>query len=555
VRTVARYLLAALRSEGISTVFLVPGGSIDLFLPEYEAAGLHAVTAAHEAGAAYMADGYGRATGGFGVAMGIAGPGITNMATAIANAYADRSQLLVLTGSLPLAWRGRRPFQDATPSGVSDLDVVRPITCFAQEIPSPAQAGIYLRDALREMRHKRRPAFLALPEEMQPMDAGSARYRPLDRIEPRTLDLTAARRLTGALRRSTNVAIYAGNGCVCSGASDALLAAAEALDVPVMTTLRAKGVFPEDHPLSLGVFGMGGSPRAHAAVLEGAIDTLLVVGVSLNEYNTLWSPSLAPRITLAQVDLDPCQLDPNDYEALSVTGDAREALAWLLAPEAGAREALSRTRAERRAWLSALQARPRWAEGRDDDRSPLHPARVIAEARAAAPRDAVALPDSGVHTFFAGHHWDSYAPREWLIATTLGPMGWAIGAAIGSALARPRRPHVVITGDGCMLMHGSEVRTAVRERLPIVFVVLNNGVLASVYLRAKKIDPAGAYTTELGMVDWAAFARSLGADGARVDRAADLGPALARAFEARRPFVIDAICDPDLAAPNTSGEV
>src|SRR5262249_30651513 len=120
VRTVARYLMSALRSEGISTVFLVPGGSIDLFLPEYEAAGLRPVTAAHEAGAAFMADGYGRATGGFGVAMGVAGPGITNMTTALATAYADRTQLLVMTGSLPYAWRGRQPFQDATPRGVSD---------------------------------------------------------------------------------------------------------------------------------------------------------------------------------------------------------------------------------------------------------------------------------------------------------------------------------------------------------------------------------------------------------------------------------------------------
>src|SRR5262249_48047390 len=161
---------------------------------------------------------------------------------------------------------------------------------------------------------------------------GAAQYRPLDRIEARVFDLGAARRLGEALQRSTNVAIYAGNGCVHSEAAGALRAAAEALDVPGMTTLRAKGVFPGGRPAALGGFGMGGSPRAHAAIAEGAIDTLLVIGVSLNEYNTLWSTRLSPRVALAQVDMDPGQLDPNDYRTISVTGDAREALSWLLSP-------------------------------------------------------------------------------------------------------------------------------------------------------------------------------------------------------------------------------
>lgn len=554
---VARGLLRALRREGVEHAFLVPGGSIDLFLPEYRRVGVAPVVAAHEAGAAYMADGYGRARGSFGVCMGIAGPGVTNMMTPLASAHADRASLLLLTGSLPYAWRGRGAFQDATLSGLSDLEVVRPVTVYAQEVPAAALAGNFLRNALRAMAGVRPgPAFLAVPEEFQSQPVELPARALTRREPPRVLDREAMTDVRALLQGATRVAIYAGNGCVRSGAGDALRRFAEEHAVPVVTTLRAKGVYPEDEAMALGVFGMGGSLHARALFRDGGIDVLVVAGVSLNEYNTLWSRSLQSRRKIVHVDIDPAALDPNDYDALPVQGDAKTAIEWLANDDATV-QALRSTRARREAWIARLQTGSRFdhAAMRTSDRSPLHPARVMADLRAIAPRDTNVLPDSGAHTFFAGHHWESYAPGQWFVTTTMGPMGWAIAAAVGVKLARPEQPCLVITGDGCMLMHGMEIRTAVRQRLPIVYVVINNAVLASVYLRAKKIDSAGVPTTELGTISWADFARNLGADGAVVTEAAELRPAFARAFASGRPYVVDVRCDPDAATPNTSSPV
>lgn len=497
-----------------------------------------------------MADGYARARGGFGVCMGVGGPGITNMLTPLATAYADRSPVLALAGSLPFSWRGRGGFQDATPSGINDVEMVRPVTVFAQEIPHLSASAAYLRNALTAMLSERRPAFLALSEQMQ-SEPVAASYRPLPRAaSPQILDVAAMLAVGRALGQGANVAIYAGNGCVHAGASRALVAFAERFQVPVMTTLRAKGVFPEDHPLALGTFGLGGSMRARAMLEGNELDALLVLGVSLNENNTLWSPRLQPRKQLLTVDIDPRALHPNAYTGASALGDARAALEWLSEPGGDAARALAENLPARRAWLSRLSSVPR--------RVPviasagLHPGTVIMALRKAAPRDCTVVIDSGAHTFFAGHFFESYAPRQWLVSTVMAPMGWALGAAVGAKLARREHPCAVLTGDGCMLMHALELHTAVRYRLPVVYVIINNGALANVYLRAKLVDPARVPLTRLETIDWVQFARSVGADGIAVDRPEQFEEAFARAFAAERPFVIDAHCDPDVDTPNTT---
>ena len=478
------------------------------------------------------------------------------MMTALAAAYADRAPLLLLTGSLPFAWRGREAFQDATPSGLSDVELVRPVTLFAEEVPTAAMAGATLRRAIRAMLGVRRgPAFLALPEEMQTVPV-SGQYRPVaSSMRSRPLDRPALEAATANLGGKTRIAIDAGNGCVSSDAALALRRFAEAYHLPVVTTLRAKGVLAEDHPLSLGVFGVGGSLHARALFHGEPLDGLFVVGARLNEYNTMWSPRFEPRGPLVQIDTDPGAMGHNDYAVIPVVGDARAAFAWLAESPDVARALDRRARGARRGSPNPPRTAPRVARVTDLRRRPAPPCPGHGRASAAAPRECVTLVDSGAHTFFAGHHWESHGPRQWLLTTTMGPMGWALGAAVGARLARPDAPCLVITGDGCLLMHGFEIHTAVRRGSRFVYVVIDNEVLASVYLRAMKIDPAGVPTTMLGRVDWVAFARSVGADGERVERPEDLAPAFARAFAAGRPFVVSVACDPDAPTPSTSSEV
>jgi acetolactate synthase-1/2/3 large subunit len=174
---------------------------------------------------------------------------------------------------------------------------------------------------------------------------------------------------------------------------------------------------------------------------------------------------------------------------------------------------------------------------------------VVAELRQVAPRDCVLLVDSGAHRVFGGHYWQSFEPRRYFTASALAPMGWAIPAAIGTKLARPDLPCAVVTGDGCMLMHGIEIQTAARHGLAIVYVVINNSALGNVYLRAKQMSPSAAALSILPTHNWMQFARALGADGAVVDKPGDLYNAFERAFESGGTFVVDVRCDRDAPTP------
>jgi acetolactate synthase-1/2/3 large subunit len=164
---------------------------------------------------------------------------------------------------------------------------------------------------------------------------------------------------------------------------------------------------------------------------------------------------------------------------------------------------------------------------------------VIRAARAALARDGIVLVDSGAHRAFAGHYWQAYAPRTYISATNLGPMGWAIPAAVGVACAQPGLPVVVITGDGCLQMHGLEVAVAARYRLPIAYIVLNNGALGNVWLRAHALGPIPAELTTIPDHDWAGFGRALGVAGLTVRQPAELDPVFAQAFAGDGPCLID----------------
>jgi acetolactate synthase-1/2/3 large subunit len=321
----------------------------------------------------------------------------------------------------------------------------------------------------------------------------------------------------------------------------------------VATTLRAKGLFPEDHPLSLGVFGYAGTQHATEALMGGAADVLLVLGSSMSQRDTMvWSEHLRPRRAIAQVDMDPAVFGRNYPVDVTVVSDVREVVR-ALAADGEARSALEATRASRDGWVAGVRAPDRFydQDTRTSDARPIHPARAISELRRAAPRDTAVLIDSGAHRAFAGQHWDSYGPRTYLSSTTLAPMGWAIAAAVGAKVARPEVPCAVVTGDGCMLMHGLEVQTAARHNLPIVYLVINNGALGNVYLRARKLSEGAGEIVRLPLHDWASMARSMGADGVRVEQPGDLAGAFEQAFAANGPFVVDVHCDREAATPVT----
>jgi acetolactate synthase I/II/III large subunit len=552
-------ILDALAAEGLGHLFMVPGGLVDPFLAalaRHEK--IKPVVAAHEGGAVYMADGYARARGGFGAALGIGGPGSCNMATAVAAAKTDGSPLLIMTGEVPLDLEDRGAFQDASQATLDDTAVMAPLTRLSKTVASADNLNHWFRHALTAMwTQPRGPVYLSLTHDALVAET-AADYIPVAGFfaQARALSTSTAQAALKLIAEQagskSRIAILAGAGVEHDAAAARLREIAERWSIPVATTLRAKGVFPEDHALSLGVFGYAGTRHATAAVLGGELDCLLVLGSGFNERDTMhWTVRERAKAFIIHVNTDMEELTANGDLGHVVPGSVHAFLDLMHERASELAPALSAGESRRREWLAAIKAKPRLYDVDNLSRAttPIHPAAAIAALRKTLPRDGIVLVDSGAHRAFAGHYWSAYAPRTYISATNLGPMGWAIPAAVGVQCAQPDRRVAVITGDGCMQMHGIEVQTAARYRLPIVYVVINNSALGNVWLRARQ---SGALPMELTSIpdhDWAGFARALGAQGFTVRDPAELEGTLQQALAASTTALIDVKADKNCPTP------
>ncbi len=551
------FVLNALAEEGLTHLFMVPGGLVDPFLPALaRVPRLRPIVAAHEGGAAYMADGYARASGRFGAVLGIGGPGLTNMATAVAAAKTDASPVLVLSGEIPVDMEGLGEFQDAGQTTLDDTAVMKPITRLSQTVTSPRSLDHALRRALTVMwSQPEGPVHLSLTHDAL-VGTTAADYAPIapyfKTVAP--LSTPAALAAIEALRGKPKIAFLVGAGVEHGDAAALLKAIAERWSIPVATTLRAKGVFPEDHELSLGVFGYAGTRHATGAILGDPPDVLIVLGSGFNERDTMhWTlrGRTAGKTLIIHVNTDMETLTTHGTPSHVVLGSSKAFLELMQSEADAVVPSLAADAASRRAWLATIKqgARLYDVENRERPTRPIHPAAAIAALRKVYPRDGVVLIDSGAHRAFAGHYWEAYEPRTYISATNLGPMGWAIPAAVGVQIARPERRVAVITGDGCMQMHGMEIQTAARYGLPIIYLVLNNGALGNVWLRAHQYGPLPSELTSIPDHDWAGFARALGAEGFTVTDPAALTKTFEQALASGKTALIDVKTDKDCPTP------
>lgn len=552
---VADYILSAIRDQGVTHCFMDPGGLNDNFMPAMTGTeGLRTIVAAFEGGAAYMADGYARASGGLGVCFGIGGPGVLNMTTALTAALADRSPVLAISGEVARSWEGMGGFQDASGAGVDDIDVLKRVTGLSLSLSSRAVVPHHLRHAITYAFTRRSPAHLSVPVDVQKADIDLAWHPVSDSLRAaRVVDETALADAVDILNAGSNqtIIMLAGPGVIHANGTDALRAFAERFDIPVATTLSGKGLIPEQHPLALGVFGYGGSHWAIDAIRSDKIDILLVVGSGLSQRDSMqWDPKMLPSKAMIHIDIDPLTIGRTWPSELPVVANAGEALQRLATLKDAA--GLEAGRGQRRAFLADIRAHaPRLYQPEDmrSDAVPMHPARVVAELRTAFPDNGVLCVDSGAHRAWFAEYWEVREPGTHFSLTNLGPMGGAIPLGIGAKLAQPERPLMVATGDGCMLMHGMEFHTAVREKVPIVVALMNNQAYGNIYYRAATMGPGPERLTDILGIDWVAFARSMGGDGERVDRPGDIAAAVDRALAAGGPYLLDLHVDKTYPTP------
>lgn len=555
---VAEYLVTALRDQGADHLFMCPGGLNDPFMaPMTETDGVRTIVAAFEGGAAYMADGFARASGGLGVCFGIGGPGIMNMVTALAGAGADHSTVLAVSGEVARSWEGMGGFQDASGAAIDDITTLKPVTAESISISSVSVVPHHLRHAITAAFTARRPVHLSVPTDIQ-NSAIALDWSPVGTgiTHPRFVDESEFARVAALFASSDaprNVVILAGPGVIHAHATEALVEFAERFDIPVATTLGGKGLISEEHPLSLGVFGYGGSRWSIDAIRDEAVEVLIVVGSGLSQRDTMqWDERMLPSKALVHIEANPVLIGRTWASEIPVVGDARTALEHLAHLEGEAADGLEAGSQTRRKFLTRIQTSAPRVYNEDDtasDAIPIHPARVVTELRRAFPDNGVLCVDSGAHRAWFAEYWTVRQSGTHFSLTNLGPMGGAIPLGIGAKLAHPERPLMVATGDGCMLMHGMELHTAAREKLPIVIAVMNNHAYGNIWYRAHAIGPDTERLTEIPGADWVKFAESMGAAGESVEHPDEIGPAMDRALDADAPYLLDLHIDKTYPTP------
>lgn len=544
---VVDYLLNALQIDGINHLFMVPGGYVDPFVSAFKRfPEIQPIVAAHEGGAVFMADGYARVSGKFGVALGIGGPGITNMVTGIANAFTDKVPLMVLTGEAKTYLEGRGAFQDSSPGAINAASILQSITSKKLTLINKDSLQHHWQLLLRYMlgHATRGPVHFSLPVDLQTENVNfDYQALPASLYRPKLLDHAASDATWSYLDGAKKIAILAGTGVLDGNANQQLLQFAERYHIPVATTLTAKGVFPEDHPLSLGILGWFSNPRAEI-LLQEEIDVLIVLGSRLHQVDTLlWDRRLLPKKALIINDMNEANLFANYRPDLFVLGDCGEYLSALHSADDKLAQPLLATITQRQVWLEQWQQKlPYYYDVANcaSDELPLHPARVASELRKAMPKNTILFNGEGASNFITAHYWTTYQPRTFFMPVRyMSPMGWCIAAAIGGKFAKPDVPVVCVIGDGSMLMHGMELHTAARYGLPIIIVLMNNGAHGNPQLRARKISQYESDFLKLPFHDWAAIANAMGATGLNVTKPEELAPTFAKALGLNRTVLID----------------
>jgi acetolactate synthase I/II/III large subunit len=543
-------LLKYLETEGVEYVFGIPGGPL---MPLYEA--IHErkkmtpILAKHEEGAAFMADGYARVRRGLGVCMVTAGPGCTNAATGIASAYADGVPLMFLTAQVATSHFGRGALQECTFQNLSVVDLFKPLTKASMMLlraDKMAEMTRYLFRAALTGRpgpvHLNIPADLA-KKEVPDEPISSSQYRHSNLY----FDREAVKKAAQYLIRARCPAILAGGGVVSSGAYDELKRLAEKLTIPVATTVKAKGSFPENHMLSLGAFGFAGSPRAEAYLLSRQVDVLLAVGTSLGEDATNgWDQRLNPTEALLHIDIDPQSMGNNYPATVSLIGDAKTVLTELLFHI----ERESRWHEKAEANLEAMKefrARIPWCVDEEKTKStemPLKPQRLLADLNEVMPKDAIVFTDIGQHMAWAFHYLRVERPHSFFHNLGFASMGHGVAAAIGGKLAAPERPVISIVGDAGFAMNGLEVHTAVEYNIPVIWLVFNNGGHGMVHQgESVQFGNRFHYSLYQRPLNVQKLAEAMGAASYRITKPGELQDVLRKALADRRPTVIDAIVD------------
>ena len=536
----ATALMKALEKEGVKEVFGLPGGAN---LPMYDELGksnIRHILVRHEQSAAHMADGFGRVSRKPGVCFATSGPGATNLLTGIATAQADSAPMVAVTGQVPVAMIGKDAFQESDIIGMANPALkysYQPRT--PDEIPTMVKQGFYIAETGRPG-----PVLLDIPKDVQqnegkftfPDEVRVPGYHPWS--DP---DIPNTARAVELLLSAQKPIILAGGGVIISSAFAELQSIAELLMIPVVTTFKGKGAFPENHPLSLGPIGMHGHAEANKLMTEA--DCVLAIGTRFSDRSVGTFSEFEKNLKIIHMDVDPAEIGKNQTTSVAVVGDVRASLrifGKMLMDKA------VRT-SDDNPWLKHVkEVKQYWRENLKIHPGEMGAAKILRKLRELLPHESIVTTEVGQHQMWASLFFDAIHPGTFFSSTGLGTMGWGFPAAIGAKTARPDVPVVDIAGDGSFNMTENSLATAVLEDLPVIVFLINNSSLGMVAQWQRTFYDRRMVGVELNKCpDYVKLAESYGAQGLRAQSMDELDKAIKTALKSEVATVIDIPIDPE----------
>jgi thiamine pyrophosphate-dependent acetolactate synthase large subunit-like protein len=539
-----RLVVDLLKAEGVRYVFGIVGSTfLDVLDALYDDRSVEYVNVRHEQAAAFMADGLARVCGQPGVCLVTSGPGATNLLTGVAAAHVAHSPVVALVGGIERAHQGKDAFQE-----FDLLGMFRPVTKLAVQVNQAERIPEMLRAALRTaMSGRRGPVLVEIPrdvlsERLSPATAAApAAYRATRAAAPHPDAVREAARLLGQARRPL---LLVGGGVSWSEASDVVVHLSERSAMPMITAYGRNDAVPNGHPLYVGPLGRAGSPEA-AAICRRA-DLIVAVGSRLAHFTTHFDHRyIAAGTPIVQVDVEARDIGRYYPVAVGIQADARLACEALL--ETLTRDAVRPAPAEWRKEAEALreQRQARLAAEASLAATPLKPQRVYAELRRVLPPDTIVALDAGAAPAYGYDRLQFTRARTFLTPLDLGGLGFAFPEALGAKLGRPEAPVLAIHGDGGFLMNAQELETAVRHRINVVTLVMNNNCWGSEKAYQRQFFGGRYIGCDIGNPRYDAYAELFGAAGYYVEAADQIGDVMNAALSCGRPAIVEVPIDPD----------
>ena len=517
-------VVRSLEAHQVDTVFGIPGThNLAIYEALRQTDSIRHILARHEQGAAFMADGYARASGQVGVCLSTTGPAALNTLASLGTAYSDSSPVLCIASQIPAEGIGLdKGFLHECRDQLASF---APVTKWRARADTVDTIPALMREAFAQMLNGRpRPTALEIPCDTldDSADLTITAAASAHRLAPDSEQIEQAARLLRAARQPV---IWAGGGAIGSNAGDELRQLAERLQAPVFATVLGKGVLPEDHPLAAGNALLHPASRAFLA----ECDLMLAVGTRFTEEETdRWA--LRMPDSLIHIDIDPEEIDRNYPATVGIVADARAALQQISARLHDVR----RQQSDQAAGIADLRQRIwRYCQARAPEGVEL-----VHTLRTALPRDAIIVSDLTVAAYWCRRLLDIYEPRTFIYPWGFCTLGFGLPAAIGAKVARPERPVVVLCGDGGFMFNCQELAAAVQYDLPLVVIVFNDSAYG-VLRPQQEVRYGGAHEVDVVNPDFVALAGAFGVDGCRVDSIEQLGPTVAKAIEADRTTLIE----------------